>query len=51
MKNYTLPTNNAVRRFRYYQKLMALRTNPKMQFGLEVEKFRGMNKLIRSVNK
>lgn len=51
MKNYTLPTNNAVRRFRYYQKLMALRTNPKMQFGLEVEKCTGVNKLTQSVNK
>lgn len=51
MKNYTLPTNNAVRRFRYYQKLMALRTNPKMQFGLEVERCTGVNKLTRSVNK
>lgn len=51
MKNYTLPTNNAVRRFRYYQKLMALRTNPKMQFGLEVEKCIGVNKLTQSVNK
>lgn len=51
MKNYTLPTNNAVRRFRYYQKLMALRTNPKMQFGLEVERCTGVNKLIRSVTK
>lgn len=51
MKNYTLPTNNAVRRFRYYQKLTALRTNPKMQFGLEVERCTGVNKLIRSVTK
>lgn len=51
MKNYTLPTNNAVRRFRYYQKLTALRMNPKTQFGLEVEKCGGMNKLTRSVNK
>lgn len=51
MKNYTLPTNNAVRRFRYYQKLTALRMNPKMQFGLEVEKHGDMNKLTRSVNK
>lgn len=51
MKNYTLPTNNAVRRFRYYQKLTALRTNPKMQFGLEVERCTGVNKLARSVNK
>lgn len=51
MKNFTLPANNAVRRFRYYQKLMALRTNPKIQFGLEVEKCGGMNKLTRSVNK
>lgn len=51
MKNYTLPTNNAVRKFRYYQKLMALRMNPKMQFGLEVEKCGVMNKLTRSVNK
>lgn len=51
MKNYTLPANNAVRRFRYYRKLMALRTNPEMRFGLEVEKCGGMNKLTRSVNK
>lgn len=51
MKNYKLPTNNAVRRFRYYQKLLALRTNPKMQFGLEVERCEVMSKLIRSVNK
>lgn len=51
MKKYTLPTNNAVRRFRYYQKLAALRTNPKMQFGLEVERCTGVNKLTRSVNK
>lgn len=51
MKNYKLPENNAVRRFRYYQKLLALRANPKVQFGLEVEKCAGINKLLRSVNK
>lgn len=51
MKNYTLPANNAVRRFRYYQKLRELRANPKVQFGLEVEKYEGMSKVIRSVAK
>lgn len=51
MKNYTLPANNTVRRFRYYQKLTAIRKNPKMQFGLEVDKCAGTNKLLKSENK
>lgn len=51
MKNYTLPANNAVRRFRYYQKLAVLRESPKAQFGLEIEKYGDRNKSTRSINK
>lgn len=47
MKNCKLPTNNAVRRFRYYQKLSALRANPEMKFGLEVERCKCKSELIR----
>ncbi len=39
MKKSKWPENNAVRMFRYYQKLTVLRANPDKQFNLEIYRF------------
>ncbi|EEG2844241.1 hypothetical protein MLA66_003164 [Salmonella enterica] len=36
MKNIGWPENNAVRKFRYYQKRTAMRNEPDKKFGIEI---------------
>lgn len=51
MKNFTWPENNAVRMFRYYQKLTALRSNPDKQFNLEIYRFCNDDEIVKQHNK
>lgn len=47
MKNFTWPENNAVRMFRYYQKLTALRSEPNKTFSLDIYRFSNSDESVK----